>query len=175
VRDTAGWERPVLSYRDAGATEVHAAVWTRRPAGFRRFERTVVIGYGDAFWEFACGEVMRWGVKRRSGFRVSPRTEVIADTDYVVRVGWGPVVVDEPVRVVDTVTGQDRCGFAYGTLRGHPISGEEAFVMTRAPSGDVLLSLRSLTRPAPQGIWRPGYPVLLLAQRFIRRPTSVHW
>jgi uncharacterized protein (UPF0548 family) len=63
----------------------------------------------------------------------------------------------------------DRCGLAYGTLRGHPASGEEAFIMHRDAAGAVSLTVRSLTRPALDGIWRPAFPVLLLAQRFFRR------
>ncbi|MBU8820992.1 DUF1990 domain-containing protein, partial [Mycolicibacterium goodii] len=41
----------------------------------------------------------------------------------------------------------DRCGFAYGTLHGHPVCGEEAFIVHRDRAGTVFLTLRSLTRP----------------------------
>ncbi|MEH3078354.1 MAG: DUF1990 family protein [Quadrisphaera sp.] len=75
----------------------------------------------------------------------------------------------EPVRVVAVVDTDDRRGFAYGTLRGHPVSGEEAFVVHRDPEGRVHLTLRSLTRPAPSGPWRLVFPALLVAQRVYRR------
>jgi uncharacterized protein (UPF0548 family) len=94
---------------------------------------------------------------------------VAEGAEYRITAGWGPFVVQEPVRVVAVVDTVDRCGFAYGTLRGHPVSGEEAFIVHRNSLGAVSLTLRSLTRPAPGGIWRPTFPVLLLAQRFFRR------
>jgi uncharacterized protein (UPF0548 family) len=76
--------------------------------------------------------------------------------------------VHEPVRVVAVVDTAHRCGFAYGTLPSHPASGEEAFVVHRDAHGTIRLTLRSLTRPAPYGLWRPAVPLLLLAQRFYR-------
>lgn len=157
-----------LSYEGAGFTEPSSETWPM-PEGFRRFERTVGIGRGDGAWAIAAGEVMTWGVKRRSGFRVTPAGVVTEGADYCITAGWGPLVVREPVRVVAVVETVDRCGFAYGTLRGHPVSGEEAFVVHRDSAGSVSLTIRSLTRPAPDGIWRPAFPVLLLAQRFFRR------
>jgi uncharacterized protein (UPF0548 family) len=35
------------------------------------------------------------------------------------------------VRVVAVADEPDRCGFAYGTLPGHAVCGEEAFVVAR--------------------------------------------
>lgn len=63
----------------------------------------------------------------------------------------GPLAVHEPVRVVAVVDTPDTRGFAYGTLRGHPVSGEEAFIVRKAPDGRVTLTLRSLTAPPPRG------------------------
>lgn len=117
--------------------------------------------------------MLEWGLKTRSGFRVEPEgaagVRVGEGTDYWLFASVGPVIVREPVRVVAVVDRPDRCGFAYGTLAGHPVSGEEAFILSRTPDGDVLLTLRSLTRPAPRGAWRAAFPVLLIAQRFYRR------
>jgi uncharacterized protein (UPF0548 family) len=72
------------------------------------------------------------------------------------------------VRVVAVVDWPTRCGFAYGTLDGHPVSGEEAFIVHRGGDGEVWLTLRSLTRPSRDG-WRWVFPVLLVAQRYYRR------
>lgn len=69
-------------------------------------------------------------------------------------------MVDQPLR----------CGFSYGTLDGHPVSGEEAFVLHGATEHDaVLLTIRSLTRPAARGLWRSAFPILLVAQRVFRK------
>ena len=73
------------------------------------------------------------------------------------------------MRVVAVVDETDRRGFAYGTRHGHPVSGEEAFIVHRSASNTVHFTLRSLTRPAPNGPWRPAFPILLLAQRVVRR------
>ncbi len=73
----------------------------------------------------------------------------------------------EPVRVVSVVEEDDWCGFAYGTLPGHPVLGEEAFLVHRASDGTVSLTLRSFTRPG-RGAWRLAFPAVLAAQRFYR-------
>jgi uncharacterized protein (UPF0548 family) len=63
-------------------------------------------------------------------------------------------VIDEP----------DRVGFAYGTLTGNPISGEESFVVERTETGEVWLILREFSRPSGWFL-RLGSPVLRIAQR----------
>ncbi|MFI1239804.1 DUF1990 family protein [Nocardia salmonicida] len=158
-----------LTYAPAGATSPADEIWTGEFPGFRRFDATVVIGYGEPTWAAASEAVMTWGIKRRSGFRVAPDVAVSTDAKYRISAGWGPVSVHEPVRVVAVVDTETRCGFAYGTLPGHPVSGEEAFVVHRDSAGTVSLTLRSLTRPAPTGPWRFAFPILLVAQRFYRR------
>ncbi|MFD6400047.1 DUF1990 family protein [Nocardia sp. NPDC060249] len=158
-----------LTYTPAGATSPADDLWTGEFPGFRRFDTTVVIGHGEPVWTAASEAVLRWGIKRRSGFRVAPEVTASTGAEYRISAGWGPVSVHEPVRVVAVVDTESRCGFAYGTLPGHPVSGEEAFVVHRDSTGAVSLTLRSLTRPAPAGVWRLLFPVLLVAQRFYRR------
>lgn len=142
------------------------------PSGFRAYERTVPVGHGSAFWESAVGELLRWGVKTRSGFDVVPDggagRRVEPGGSYWLIATIGPWRVREPARVVAVEERPDRCGFAYGTLEGHPVSGEEAFILSRTSGDDVLLTLRSLTRAAPGGPWRVVFPVLLVAQRWYR-------
>ena len=110
---------------------------------------------------------MQWQVKTRSGFSVDPPVDAALDRRYWVRATIGPISVREPVVVVATVSEPDRRGFAYGTLVGHPVSGEEAFIVRRDAEG-VHLTLRSVTRPGG-GWWRVGFGVALLAQRWYRR------
>ena len=50
----------------------------------------------------------------------------------------GPWKVREPIEVVAVVDEPDRQGFAYGTLTGHPLRGEEAFIVERLPDGSLL-------------------------------------
>lgn len=157
-----------LTYGCVGATAPAADPWTARPRGFLRHESTVVLGTGPAVWDDAADRVLRWGVKTASGFVVDPPGPVEVGDDARVTFRVGPVEVVEPVRVVAVCREPARVGFAYGTLPGHPVSGEEAFVVSRDPGGTVRLTLRSLTRPAP-GAWALAFPVLLVAQRVVRR------
>lgn len=59
-------------------------------------------------------------------------------------------------------------GEPHRTRPGHPLDGEEAFIVRRT-GPEVRLTIRSLTRPAPAGFWRPLYPALLVAQQVVRR------
>jgi uncharacterized protein (UPF0548 family) len=160
-----------LSYDVVGLTCPGEAVWSQRPAGYRCYTRTVRIGHGQHDWDAAVSAVMTWGVKTRSGFAVEPVSagmRVQQDADYRLIAHLGPLTIREPVRVVAVVNELARCGFAYGTLDGHPVSGEEAFVVHRSDDGGVWLTLRSLTR-ASQGAWRWAFPLLLAAQQYYRR------
>jgi uncharacterized protein (UPF0548 family) len=110
-------------------------------------------------------------VKTRSGFTVEPGGGDIkarSGADYGLVARFGPVTVREPVRVTAVVDHASRRGFSYGTLTGHPVSGEEAFIAHCSPDGRVWLTIRSLTRPS-DGAWRWAFPLLLIAQRHYRR------
>jgi uncharacterized protein (UPF0548 family) len=158
-----------VTYQSVGATRSADAEWTP-PAGFRAFEQTARIGHGQAHWEAASSAVLAWGVKTRSGFHVEPPMvsgRVLVGDDAWLIARLGPVRVREPVRVVAVVDRPDRCGFAYGTLDGHPVTGEEAFIVHRSSDGAVWLTLRSLTQPGRRA-WRLGFPAVLLAQRWYR-------
>ena len=72
--------------------------------------------------------------------------------------------VQAPVRVVAIIDERDRKGFAYGTLDGHPLSGEESFVVERTPDGSVWLQVRQFSQPASRK-WRFVAPLLRRQQR----------
>jgi uncharacterized protein (UPF0548 family) len=76
----------------------------------------------------------------------------------VLRTKVGPITVDAPVRVVYVIDDPNRVGFAYGTLHGHPASGEEAFILEHRDDDSVWLTVRSFSRPASFG-WRLLAPV----------------
>lgn len=160
-----------LNYSSISATEIDAPTWSAAPSGFLAHERSVVIGHGDQSWRAASAAVMEWGVKTRSGFDVhaadGSSSDVRHGADYTLVARLGPLQIREPVSVVAVVDSETRVGFAYGTRSGHPVSGEEAFIITRDSSGSVRLTLRSLTRPA-SGRWRMLFPLLLIAQRWYR-------
>lgn len=81
----------------------------------------------------------------------------------VLRLGVGSLSVRIPVRVVYVIDEPTRRGFAYGTLPGHPESGEEAFIVERRDDDSVWLTIRAFSRPAHPALWIV-YPVLRLVQ-----------
>jgi len=169
--DTRPLDARLLTYSAVGATAVADEFWSATPAEFRRHEQTASVRIP---WEDARSLMLRWAVKTRSGFDVYAggvaEVSVSEGANVWLRLAIGPVDVREPIRVVAVVDHPLRCGFSYGTLDGHPVSGEEAFVLHRATEdGLTLLTIRSLTRPAARGCWRYSFPILLVAQRFFRK------
>jgi uncharacterized protein (UPF0548 family) len=154
-----------LSYEEVGATRLEEESWATGP---RRLESRVRLGSGDECWTTSAGAVMRWAVKTRSGFRIMGEPVVTLGADYDLVFRCARLTVREPVRVVGLVDQGSRRGFAYGTRLGHPVSGEEAFIVHRDETGEVWLTVRSMTMPAP-GWRRVGFPLFLTAQRVLRR------
>ena len=159
------------SYSDLGSTEPENIRWESIPDGYRSYERTIRIGRGQADWDAAVSALRRWGVKTRSGFTVEPNPplhgRVHLDDDFWLHLRIGPFSIREPVRIIAEVDQLNRCGFAYGTLVGHPVSGEEAFIVHRTNDDTVWFTLRSLTRPGT-GAWRFAFLVTLVAQQWYR-------
>lgn len=85
-----------------------------------------------------------------------------------LRIPFGPFRVGAPVRVVYVVDQPARKGFAYGTLPGHPESGEEAWMLTKADDGSVWMTIRAFSRPASSWWW-VVYPVLRVMQAIFTR------
>ncbi|WP_375400663.1 DUF1990 family protein [uncultured Amnibacterium sp.] len=66
----------------------------------------------------------------------------------LVVVSGAEVRLFAPTRVVRVLQTDRTVGFAYGTLPGHPVRGEESFVLHLRDDGHVLLELRTLSRTA---------------------------
>ena len=79
-------------------------------------------------------------------------------------IGVGPLRMRAPCRVVYTITEPQRKGFAYGTLPGHPESGEEAFTISQRDDGLVVFTITAFSRPATIAARAAG-PLGLLIQR----------
>lgn len=142
------------------------ALWFAR---FRRSEVTALVGTGGGdVWGRAARDVLHWVVKTRSGFVVEDAQRVTPGTELIVTAKVAGVTVREPVQVVDVIATPTRAGFSYRTRPGHPVAGEEAFIVHR-DGARVFLTVRSLTAPAAEQPWRALFPVLLVAQRIARR------
>lgn len=149
-----------LTYPEVGTTRAEL------PAGYHHIDATARIGEGRDRFEQAAQAVLHWGMQRGAGLRVQAGSDVVAvDTVVVVRLGLLPA----PCRVVYVVDDGDQRGFGYGTLPGHPETGEESFwVRYDRGSGAVQARVRAFSRPATW--WaKAGWPVTALAQRLITR------
>lgn len=149
----SGTGRP-YSYPDVGRTRDDVL-----PAGYRAVSATRRIGTGRPRFEEAVERLTTWQMHRRAGLVVDgPDEPVRAGVIAVLGLGVGRLRLRAPVRVVYVIDDPDRRGFAYGTLRGHPESGEELFVVRLDPDGTVRAEIRAFSRP---GSWltRLGGPV----------------
>ena len=89
------------------------------------------------------------------------------DTANLV-IPFGPFKVGAPVRVVYVIDRPARKGFGYGTLPGHPESGEEAWILDRSEDGSVWMTIMAFSRPSTPGWWLV-YPVLRIVQEIMTR------
>ncbi|TAM70100.1 MAG: DUF1990 domain-containing protein [Microbacteriaceae bacterium] len=81
----------------------------------------------------------------------------------VLKIPVGPFHIHAPLRVVYVVDDANRVGFAYGTLRGHPESGEEAFILEHRDDDSVWLIIRAFSRPS-NFFYRVAGPILRIKQ-----------
>ena len=153
----------------APGTDPQSPTWpVSESSPFRRSEATALIGHGDEVWERASRDVLRWKVKTRSGFTVEDARRVAPGTELTITARVAGVTIREPVQVALVIENPTRVGFSYRTRPGHPVFGEEAFIVHRN-GDDVLLTIRSLTAPAAKQPWRALYPLLRIAQIVARR------
>ena len=150
-----------LTYGQIGATA------TALPSGFQHDHRHEVIGRGRQHFAGASETLQSWQMHRRAGLIVAASGPV-AQPDALVVLGLGirPIRLWAPCRVVYTVDEERRRGFAYGTLRGHPASGEESFVVELHDDGRVSFTVTAFSRPA-RWFSRLGGPLTRQAQRFV--------
>jgi uncharacterized protein (UPF0548 family) len=147
-----------LTYPDVGATAA------TMPPGYRQVWASRRIGTGRVRFEQAADAVMRYGMLRGAGLTVSATTEVAASgTEVLGRLG--PFAA--PCRVIYVIDEPDRRGFAYGSLPGHAVRGEELFAVRYDPTDDaVYAEVAAFSRPATW--WsRLGAPALALAQKVV--------
>ena len=101
---------------------------------------------------------MTWRIHQRAGLNVRASGNVTVGAVVVLQLGFAAATVEAPCRVVYTIDEAHRRGFAYGTLPGHPESGEEAFIIERSPDGDVTFTIRAFSQPV-SAVARAAGPV----------------
>lgn len=156
-----------LTYPQAavGATEPQRS----SPAGFRVAHFQAELGHGDDVFARGAAGVRAWEMFRGAGLDVVPSTSRADQGTTVITVlHAGPVHVVNPCRVVDTVDSPGAAGFAYGTLPGHPVEGEERFLVEHRADDSVWFVVDAFSRPADV-VGRLGAPVAWLTQRRVSR------
>jgi uncharacterized protein (UPF0548 family) len=151
-----------LTYDEVGATADGAVL----PAGYHHVRLTARIGTGRVRFDRAAEQVMRYGMLRGAGVRVTAGSEV-AEVGTAVLGTLGPFWA--PCRVVYVVDEPDCRGFAYGTLPGHAESGEERFAVRFEPGSEsVYAEVVAFSRHATW--WsRLGGPAASFVQRVVTK------
>ncbi|THJ65810.1 DUF1990 domain-containing protein [Arthrobacter echini] len=170
-----------FTYTEQGATdrpypETLEGGW---PSGFTVMVKTREIPAEDpsaAFIALTEG-ILAWELHRGAGLTMQSDADRAAPGVKVTSgLGVGPVRLKAPCRVLwardpqldgagRAVPGQ-RGGFGYGTLRGHPVKGEEGFYAELTADNRVLFSCSAYSVPA-NALFRLAAPVTRLGQRYI--------
>lgn len=141
ARRTAHLRAAPLTYDEVGASAAGPQ------AGYEWLERSRTLVRRD--WEGACRDLLTWRLHERAGLRVqASESPLRQDTVVLLHLGVGPLALPIPCRVVYVVDEPTRCGFAYGTLPGHPESGEERFVLEQHGDGSIEVAITAFSRPA---------------------------
>ena len=149
-----------LTYAEVGGTRGDL------PPGYQHLRRSLVVGIGVDCFREASTTLLEWKMHRRAGVSVRASSDsVIEGAVAVLRLGWGPIGVNAPVRVVYVIDEEHRKGFGYGTLPGHPERGEEVFVVELSDGGEVAFTISAFSRPASL-LARAGGPIGRAVQRW---------
>ncbi|WP_080671550.1 DUF1990 domain-containing protein [Salinispora cortesiana] len=138
----------LLDWDDLTYPEVGASAGVL-PSGYRHVHRSAFLGADVRVFDQAVRALLRWRMHRRAGVGVDrPDLRPQPGADFRLRIGWRGLLVQAPCRIIYTIDEDDRAGFAYGTLPGHPECGEEAFLVRRDGGGRSYFEVRAFSRPA---------------------------
>ncbi|MBO0856445.1 MAG: DUF1990 domain-containing protein [Nocardia sp.] len=153
-----------FTYREVGATCAES------PPGYHHFRLRSRVGSGRVLFDSVGDRILTYRMQRGSGiFHRADTPTAEPGTHLTVRLGLGPLAITAPCRVVYVLNELNRRGFAYGTLPGHPESGEELFAVEYDADDDgVYVVVAAFSRPAT---WytRLGGPVVRQIQKLMAR------
>jgi uncharacterized protein (UPF0548 family) len=119
-----------LTYDEVGATERDTL-----PHGYRHMEAERRIGDPEVFARAVTG-LRTWATHEGSGISILPTGQsVTPGSTFLSVASIGPLKIVAPCRITRITDGPDSFGFTYGTLPGHPVRGEEAFLVERRANG----------------------------------------
>ncbi len=149
-----------LTYAPVGATRAGSL-----PAGFRHLRYRTFVGSGADLYRTAGEAVLTFAMHRATGARVrTSATRAAAGARLTIVIG----PLRAPCEVVWTVADERRTGWGYGTLPGHPASGEEAFVVEHDELDRVWFTVTAYSRPASR-LMRLGGPAAVVFQHLYAR------
>ncbi len=151
------------SYSDVGAS------LGEPPVGYVLDHHRVKLGEGPLAFDRAGAALRGWEMFRVGWVEVWPPAAPLEEGTTVALLARMPglwtLFACRIVAVIDEHGPVESYGFAYGTLPGHPLSGEERFtVRWDRADGDVRYDLLAISRPSRLA-WRIGYPLVRLIQR----------
>ncbi len=137
----ASAEARPLSYDELGMTERPA------PAGYRTLDASVEIGAGTDVFRRAAEALAAWSMLDLGWVCLYPDRPIPRDglTVVVAARTLGAWTLN-PTRIVRMIDDEDRRGFAYGTVEGHAVSGEERFLVTIDDMGAVRYRITAHSR-----------------------------
>lgn len=122
--------------------------------GWQITDRSLVIGHGRECLEQATERLFSWRAHAHAHVRVRRKAQV-------VHLSFGPT--RSPCLILREERGPEHALLMYGTLPGHVERGEEAFLLSLSPEGEV--TARCVAFSEPDWIWaRLGRPVARLVQ-----------
>ncbi|MFG2287779.1 DUF1990 family protein [Streptomyces sp. NPDC048595] len=154
-----------LTYPEVGGTR-RAPL----PAGYHHLHEELAIGRGREVLAAAGEAITTFRMHRAAGTGIrADGPQAAPGVAVEVSLGFGPLQLRAPCRVVWAVADEDRVGFAYGTREGHPECGEEAFLAELRADGSVWFTVTAFSRPA-RAVTRLAGPLVPVFQRlYIRR------
>lgn len=149
-----------FTYPEVGATK------GQLPSGYDYIYATRTVGVGEDLFHECAENILNWGIQKGAGFYLGNNDPVRVDGENRLGLHWGPFITWAICRVVYVVDEPNRKGFAYGTLPGHPESGEESFIVSIQPDGKVVFEIKAFGKPA-RWFARLGAPLLRFLQQHV--------
>ena len=153
-----------LTYSEVGATRGGSL-----PAGFRHDRYELRVGEGSDLFERAVQALRKWQPQKGAGVEVVPRDASVGENETVILLLraaglWAPA----PCRVIYVVDQADQFGFAYGTLPGHPETGEVAFMVSQDSAEGIDFRVTSFSRSVDP-LARLAAPITRWVQKRVTR------
>jgi len=146
--------------------EVGASLDEELPRGYHHVRVKERIGDAATF-ERATTVLRTWVAHEGAGLHVYPHDAVAPDATVVAVTSVGPMQMVAPCRIVAVFKDPDSFGFSYGTLPGHPESGEESFVLERIDDA-TYFTVSAFSKPVDP-LARVAGPVGRAVQRSLTR------